>query len=176
MRELPVRKNIRLKDYNYSQEGYYFVTICAFAQEGIFGKIFVGSIHESTEVCLSPAGNIVASVISNISVRYPSVDIKKFVIMPNHLHMLVAIHEKRSIRESTLRTAGKRSLLSQIIGYMKMNATKQIREQNIGIYDVWQSSYHDHIIRNEADYRRIWQYIDTNPVRWREDCYYVEST
>ncbi len=174
-KEPPVRKNLRLKEYDYSQAGCYFVTVCTFAREEIFGKIFVGSIHESTEVYLSPAGNIVASVLSKISARYPSIDIKNFVIMPNHLHMIVAIREKRPIRESTLRTGGKRSLLSQMIGYMKMNVTKQIREQNLGIYDVWQSRYHDQIIRNETDYRCIGQYIDENPARWPEDEYYAKE-
>ncbi len=205
MRELPVRKSVRLSGYDYSQAGCYFITLCTVEREELFGRISVGAIHESPasespmdaraihespasessvypespKVTLTPAGNIVASVISDISVRYPTATIDNSVIMPNHIHMIVTVREpyavtrheykERAIRESPLQ---ERSLIAQMMGYLKMNVTKRIRGQNMGVYAVWQRSYHDHIIRSEAEYRRIAQYIDENPAKWREDCYY----
>ncbi len=105
------------------------------------------------------------------------VNVNRYIIMPNHIHMIITIREdraiddERAIHESPLQQT--RSLISKIVGYLKMNATKRIREQSIGIYAVWQRSYHDHIIRSEDEYRRIRQYIDENPAKWREDRYFV---
>jgi REP element-mobilizing transposase RayT len=171
MNDLPVRKNIRLEDYDYSQNGAYFITVCAFEKRKLFGRISVGAIHESPAVSLSPVGNIVMSVIQEIPLRYPSVTLDKYIVMPNHIHMLITIHE-RAIRESPLQEE-KRSLISQIVGYLKMNATKQIRIQNTKIYNVWQRGFYDRIIRNEKDYLEIWRYIDENPIEWEKDEYYI---
>ncbi len=173
MIESRVRKNTRLKGYDYSQPGSYFITVCTYAREEIFGHVVVGAIHESPLVHLSSEGRIVASVISGIPDRYPAVRLDHFVIMPNHLHMIISIHDERAIRESPLQP-GKRSVISQITGYLKMNTTKRIREQNTNVYCVWQRSFHDHIIRNETEYQHIWQYITENPARWRDDRYYVD--
>ena len=90
--------------------------------------------------------------------------------MPNHVHMIIILDDDRAIRESPLR----RSVLSQMIGYLKSNVTKSIREINPQA-NVWQRSFHDHIIRNEEDYLRIWEYINENPAKWVEDKYFVRT-
>ena len=78
--------------------------------------------------------------------------------MPNHIHIIIAI-DQRSIRESTLQ---KRSTVSKAIGYLKMNASRDIHKNGYA-EKIWQRSFHDHIIRGEKDYFKIWDYIDANP-------------
>lgn len=99
-----------------------------------------------------------------------------YQIMPNHIHAIFIIeNELRAIRESPLRnmprnTPPKRSLLSQIIGYFKMNSTKQIRQlKNYQYFPVWQRNYYEHIIRNELELNKIREYIISNPLMWERD-------
>lgn len=170
MNNLPQRKCQRLKDYDYSQNGYYFITLCTQNRMHLFGQI-VGAIHESPELVhmkLCDNGIIVKSIIENLSVRFPDIHIDQYVIMPNHIHMIVVISGERAIRESPL---PKRSLVSQVIGYLKMNTTKQIHGIDNKV-DVWQRGYHDHIIRNEKEYLEISEYIETNCLKWELDKYY----
>jgi len=162
------RKPTRLKNYNYSQNGYYFITICTHNKKCIFSNI-VGSIHESTEIKLNSNGIIVDKYINQLNTRF-SLNIYKYVIMPNHIH-LIGIIDERSIRESTLQ---KRSIISNAMGYLKMNSSRDIHKNGYAL-DVWQRSFHDHIIRGENDYLKIWNYIDTNPQKWKEDCFYIEN-
>jgi len=164
------RKNLRLKNYDYSQPGYYFVTICTHNKVNLFGKI-VGAIQESPklpQMKLNKYGIIVQSIIENLPKRFSNIKIDNYVIMPNHIHMIIVILETRAIPESPLQ---KRSLLSQIVGYLKMNTSKHIHAINKNI-NVWQRGYHDHIIRGQQDYLKIYEYIETNPLKWELDKYY----
>ena len=77
-------------------------------------------------------------------------------------------NEERAIRESPLQYH--RSVIDKIVGFLKMNVSKKIH--NINNEKIWQRSYHDHIIRGEKDYQKIWEYIDTNVIRWEKDCFY----
>ncbi|MBQ3062463.1 MAG: transposase [Clostridia bacterium] len=167
MADLPKRKNNRLKDYDYSSAGLYFVTICTEQHIPILADI-VGAIHESPELRLRQAGIIVKQLIESLAFRF-DVIVDKYVIMPNHIHMILWLQDDRmqAIRESTMQ----RSMLSQIVGYLKMNSSREIH-RHIPHVKVWQRSYHDHIIRSSADYEKIWQYIDNNPAKWQEDRYY----
>ena len=165
--DLPKRKPTRLKNYDYNSEGAYFITICTHNRKNLFGNI-VGAIHESSEMNLNSNGIIVDDYICKLDSRF-ELKIDKYVIMPNHIHLVVVI-EKRAIRESPLR---KRSLISKAMGYLKTNASRDINKN--GYNDkIWQRSFHDHIIRSEADYLSIWNYIDGNPQKWEKDCFYNE--
>lgn len=114
------------------------------------------------EVHLTKYGWIVDRIIRELPQRFP-VEISKYVIMPDHIHILLVVNGKeRALREAPLHT---RSLLAQIVGYLKMNATKTIRRYAPSEI-VWQRSFYDHIIRNDQDYQEIWQYIDNNPQKW----------
>jgi len=167
MNDLPKRKPTRLKNYDYNSEGAYFITICTHNRKNLFGNI-VGAIHESPEMNLNSNGIIVDDYIRKSDSRF-ELKIDKYVIMPNHIHLIVVI-EERAIRESPLR---KRSLISKAMGYLKMNASRDIHKN--GYNDkIWQRSFHDHIIRSEADYLSIWNYIDGNPQKWEKDCFYNE--
>ncbi len=184
---LPKRKNTRLKGYDYSTPSSYFVTVCTHNRKCLLSGISVGSIHESTkcmnglpENILTPHGECVEKFICQIENRYQNVRMDKYIIMPNHIHMLITIIDdnignngERAIHESPQRKRN-RSVLSNVVGYIKMNSSKQIHLTYKG--EVWQRNYHDHIVRNEKDYNRIWEYIDTNVYRWDKDCFYENIT
>jgi REP element-mobilizing transposase RayT len=99
--------------------------------------------------------------INNISNNYPSIVIDKYVIMPNHIHMIIFVSNNEDGRTLFAPT------ISRAIKHMKEYVTKQLG------YSIWQKSYYDHIIRDEEDYNKIWKYIDENPQKWIYDCYYI---
>ena len=167
----PVRKNLRLREYDYSTPGAYFVTFCTHNRSNILSHI-VGAIQESPVSRLSTCGMIVDSVIRSVPAHLP-VTTDRYVIMPNHVHLIVMISElntRQTIQESPWKG---RSILSKVVGYIKMNASKAIRQQ-YGDVTVWQRGYHDHVIRNRDDYEMIAKYIHENPLRWKLDKFYTE--
>ena len=145
----PVRKNPRLTHYDYTSYNYYFVTICTYNKQCIFGS----------PVSLSAIGKIAADCMAKIPIHFPGISIDKWVIMPNHVHAIVVL-------------PGNSAALSTIIGQYKAAVTREIRAFDSDM-QVWQTSFHDHIIRNQADYERIWLYIEVNPARWMDDCFYI---
>jgi len=155
------RRSIRIPDYDYSQEGMYFVTICAQDRECLFGEI------DDEEMILNGDGKIVDEVWNILSDRFP-IHLDYYQIMPNHLHGIIEITNNRAIRESPLQ----RSILSQCIGYFKMNTTKKIH--SVGAHHdapikIFQRNYYEHVIRNDQDLNRIREYIQLNPIRWEDD-------
>ena len=184
--QMPVRKPLRMSQYDYNTPGAYFLTFCTHDRKQFLSRI-VGAIHESPEMQLTASGKIVETILQNIPkhlhvsidryVIMPNhihVSIDRYVIMPNHIHLIAVITEEdvlREIRESPLRS---RSVVSKLIGYIKMNASKAIR-QHYGDVSVWQRGYYDHVIRNEADYLALVEYIQTNPLRWELDKLYSEK-
>lgn len=154
--DLPKRKPTRLKNYDYSSPGAYFVTICTQNKKQILSKIsIVGEgFCALPKNELTPIGSIVEKSICYIDNSYEHLKIDKYVIMPNHIHLLISI------------TGGHGDPpLPQIIGQFKSYTQKSYREK------LWQRSFHDHVIRNENDYDKIWEYIDTNVLKWNEDCF-----
>lgn len=180
----PVRKNNRLKNWDYSSEGAYFITICSHNHKNLFSRISVGAIHESpadyraflyeyADANLTAFGKIIQKTINKIPSRF-GVKITDFIIMPNHIHLVIWVKncsDERAIRESPL---PKRKLISEIVGYLKMNSSKEIHKIS-DIEKIWQRNYHDHIIRNDEDYCRIAEYIFNNPGKWEEDCFYKQE-
>lgn len=162
--ELPRRKANRLKNFDYSSDGAYFVTICTEGRRNTLCDI-VGDGFPVPKT----AGMIAEKVITEIKVKYPCVNVDKYVIMPNHIHLLLSIDGSNG-------TGNPSPTLGNIIGWYKYTVTKQIRtrsgEQGIRFF---QRSYHDHVIRNDNDYQKIWNYIEGNPSRWTEDCFYAEE-
>ncbi len=172
---LKKRKNGRLKDYDYSSAGAYFLTICTHNRKKLLSNI-VGAIHESPETIyelsetkLTKFGEFVDKHINKVSQRF-DVEIITYIIMPNHIHMVIFIDDLRAIRESPLQA---RSLISKIVGYIKMNTSKEIHGF-VPDCKIWQRNYYDHIIRDDNDYCNIIEYIQTNPGKWAEDRFYVE--
>jgi len=158
MKERPVRKNIRLKGYDYSRTGAYFVTICVKDKHELLGEV-VGAATCRPYVVLSEYGAIIKSSIQKIPSIYGSVQVERYVIMPNHIHMMIRISDHgRQIAAPTV---------SLIVSNMKRAVSMQTG------FSLWQKSFHDHIIRTEEEYHRICRYIDENPARWPEDEYYA---
>ena len=155
---LPKRKNIRLKDYDYSKDNAYFITICTHNRK----NLFVGAIHESPELQLNPFGQIVDKYINQLNTRF-DVKIDKYVIMPNHIHLLLHITGNF---EPTQQHSPTNSQISKFIGTFKRFTNRQIGR------NIWQARSYDHVIRGQADYEQIWMYIETNPARWEKDCFY----
>jgi putative transposase len=175
MDKLPKRKNIRLKEYNYSHSGYYFITICTNNKENLFWNIEGTCVlppedrDVAGETCgrqfhkppLSDIGEIVDSGINKISSIYENVKINKYVIMPNHIHMIIVLCAENG-QSKTIPT------ISRIIQQFKGSISKQVG------FSLWQKSFYDHIIRNQQDYEEIYEYIETNPLKWEEDKYYIK--
>jgi len=151
-----------LKNYDYSRNGVYFITICTQNREKLLWENVGASIARQNDVKLSAYGKIVDYAINNIEKRYASVFVDKYVIMPNHIHLLLRI-QNESWRAMLAPT------ISVVIQQMKGYVTKQIG------FSIWQRSYHDHIIRNDHDYLERWEYIENNPLKWNSDLFYTES-
>ena len=164
--ELPKRKPTRLKKYDYSTPGAYFVTICTHKKSHIFGKI------DNEQMQLNKLGIIVNNEILLIKSHYSNVQIEKYTIMPNHIHMIISISETERINPFPT----KKHDISNIIGKFKAGVTRNVGNafMHSAPKTIFQSSFHDHIIRDENDYKKIWEYIDTNVKRWENDCFYNE--
>ena len=154
--ELPKRKNPRLKAFDYSTSGAYFITICTKNMKHYLGTIVGGDAHIAPQMHLSSIGKIVDKYINNIP------GIHKYIIMPNHIHMIIII-ENGAMKASP----PTQSIPSRIRSF------KTMVTREIGI-PIFQRSFHDHIIRGERDYHKIWEYLDTNVIRWQNDCFYSE--
>jgi putative transposase len=163
------RWSLRLQNYDYSQPGSYFVTICTFKKDTIFGKIV------DNEIRLSEAGRIVQSIWEYLPIRYPNIEINAFVVMPNHIHGIImivkdgvgAIHEL-PLHQSRIQR--RKMLLPKVIGYMKMKTSKQINfMRGTPGKRVWHRNYYEHVFRNEEELFNLRQYILSNPVLWLRD-------
>ena len=165
------RRSVRLKGYDYTQEGAYFVTVVTQNHSCLFGEL------AGETMCLNPAGKVVEECWQAIPDHFPHVELDAFVIMPNHVHGIIRIVGAKdfspvhpdpvSPSDTSVFRSPKRTIGSVVRGF-KIGVTKCFRS-NTEIQNVWQRNYHDHIIRNEAALNRIRQYIAENPARWGED-------
>jgi putative transposase len=165
------RCSIRLKDYDYSTPGGYFVTICTYKRECTFGEV----VDETMR--LSPLGRIVQEEWLRTSIIRPDIELDAFTIMPNHIHGIIVIKEGTSIESRTrvgmhscasLRRQPKS--LGSIIAGFKSATTKRINEMRNELRrPVWQNRFYDHIIRTDKDLDNIREYILHNPLQWSLD-------
>ncbi len=173
------RRSIRLKNYDYSQSGAYFVTICTQNHICLFGDIVEG------EMILNDLGRIVQEEWIKTEQLRPNVSCGKFVVMPNHFHGILIINESRRgvlqyARTSTQYAPTRQyaptefkspsQTIGAIVRGFKSTVTKQINQirQTPG-QKCWQRNYYEHIIRNDDDYQRINEYIENNPLKWALD-------
>ena len=163
--DLPKRKPTRLQNYNYSQNGYYFITICTHNRKNILSDIIVGEGFPLPQ--LTEDGKILENILLSVNEKYNCINIDKYVIMPNHIHIIFCIQNNGRGDPSPT--------ISNVVGWLKYNVTAQINKKSNTFGDkIFQRSFHDHIIRDENDYLKIWNYIDANPQKWKEDCFYTE--
>ena len=180
MEAQPKRKSLRLPKYDYSSCGLYFVTLCTHGRKLTLGSIRRGDPCGRPRWTPTVLGQIAAKDLAFIQNTF-AITIDKFVIMPNHIHLLVFIPERRATaRVAPTQTQDNNSSysLGEIIGGYKSKVSHDYlqfcKKRGTLMGELWQRGYYDHVIRNEADYLRIWQYMDENPVRWTEDEYYFE--
>ena len=166
---LPQRKNIRLKNYNYNTPGTYFITICTKNREEILSTVGTGVLdgpHNNTTTFLKEYGKTVDKVINQINDFYNNINIDKYVIMPNHIHLLLQITDKSSGNIIIGGDTPTTTIIAKLI-----STFKRFSHSELG-FNIWQNRSNDHIVRDEDDYLRIWQYIDENPAKWEDDCFY----
>lgn len=162
------RKTLRLKNYDYSSGGAYFITICTADKAKILSHICSGDPCGLPYVELTALGKIAEATIADIET--PDLTVDKYVIMPNHVHLIIKICGSQDSRK------GCHYGVSQAVGkYKSLCANRWIaycKSTGAEYHPIWQRSYYDHIIRSENDYFEIWQYIDENPIKWTLDKYY----
>jgi len=148
------RKPNRLKNYDYSSQGVYFITVCTKDRKCILSQIVGGDVLIAPQTNLTHCGEIARKYIESM----PGID--KYVIMPNHIHLLIAI-------DGLMKASAPTISVPNLIRSFKVLVSKEIGQS------IWQRSYHDHIIRDEEDYINHLQYIEDNPAGWLEDKYYI---
>ena len=162
--KLPKRKSTRLKGYDYSVPGMYFLTVCTKNRKQILGQIVGGGDFDAPQMILSEYGNILEKHLILMNKKHTHINIDKYVIMPNHFHLIINITENMNGASET--AAPYNSEISKFVSLLKRYCNREYGK------NIWQSSCNDHIIRGEKDYQKIWEYIDTNVIRWEKDCFY----
>ena len=156
-KDLPKRKDIRLKNYDYSSSGAYFLTICTSERRNYFWANVGATIGRPQDIALSEYGNIVDKAINNIPYVYPALDVDHYVIMPDHIHLLLIVCADECGRPMVAPT------MSRVVQQLKGYITKRIG------HSIWQKLFIDHVIRNREDYEEHVKYIYDNPIRWQYD-------
>ncbi len=169
------RRSIRLKGYDYTQPGAYFITICAHQRAHLFGRVVDG------EMVLNALGEIARQCWLAIPNHFPQARLDEFVIMPNHVHGIVWIVNNVGTRNFSpppspdQRPRGTSKTVGSIVRGFKIGVTKWAR-QHTDVYTVWQRNYYEHIIRDDRALYAIRQYIRDNPLRWHLDRYNPDVT
>lgn len=199
-KELPKRKPTRLKEFDYNNAGVYFLTICTENRDHILSQI-IGNNEQSAEhkivggdvldaprnndnydlfyenayIELLPFGIIADKYIKQMNNFYDNIEIDQYVIMPNHIHILLIIHDDKNLCNGASRTSPptlsvhrQHSVVSRFVSTFKRFCNKEYG------YNIWQRHFNDHIIRNDEDYKMHLQYIYDNPVKWHYDELYLK--
>jgi len=176
MIERPQRKKMRLKEYDYSSNGAYFITICVKNKQKLLGYIDVGRSttnpgSPNSPIILSQYGKTFIKTIEFINEKNNQLTIDKYVIMPNHVHLIAMIDDlDTDVGIHTMGTGMPRRI-NEIIPKL-ISSIKRFTNKQAG-FDLWQTSYHDHIIRDEEDYQTHLRYIEENPIKWTDDEYFI---
>lgn len=154
------RRSIRLKGYDYSKAGAYFVTICIHQRLPLLGEI------ENGAIALTPAGEMVQTIWNEIPSHYLNVGLDAFVVMPNHVHGILILESNCNQSSMTL---------GDVVHRFKSFTTTKYRygvnqkQWQPFVGRLWQRNYYEHIIRNEESCDRLRQYITNNPLSWESD-------
>ncbi len=166
------RRSLRLPKHDYATPGAYFITICTYGREFLFGEVAAGKIG------LNECGNIAAACWREIPLHFPNAARDEFVIMPNHIHGIIILDDSRSVgasHDSPLQTTQQprgpaRNSIGVIVGLFKSTATRRINElRRTPGAPVWQRGYYEHVVRDEGDLSAIREYIHFNAAKWSED-------
>ena len=166
------RRSIRLRDVDYSEPGAYFITICAANKKSIFGKI------ENGRVVLKPLGEIIRACWIGIPEHFASASIKEFVVMPNHLHGIVALSvgaryivplDPKTRTPEGFQKPVKGSIPTIVRTFKAAVARQARKELGIDGPKIWQRNYFERVLREGQDYADVSRYIVENPMRWEWD-------
>ena len=148
-----IRQPNRLQEYDYATPGAYFITICTKDRAPILSRV----VGDDAHIVPTPTGRLVEQYIRSVP------GMEKYVMMPNHIHMLIRVADG-----PMWASAPTPSIPSRVRSF------KTLVSKELGV-SIFQRSYYDHVIRGEQDYRDVWQYIENNPARWREDELYAQT-
>jgi putative transposase len=155
-------ESARLSGWDYSNDGYYFITICVKNMESVFGII------KNNEIILSETGKIIESEWLETKNIRKYIELDEYVIMPDHFHAIIGIYNQIDNKTKYMNKQN----LSNIVRGFKGSSTKKIHlSGNIDFQ--WQSRFYDVIIKNESDLNRIREYIKNNPFNWNKNDYFV---
>ena len=154
------RRHPRLKGYDYSQNGGYFVTFCTKNRVQILSRIVGRGFPDAPQIELTSIGETVRDAIGYLEDHTDGLSVEHFVIMPNHVHLLLTFEGASGMPRPT------NMQLPRFMSSLK-RYTNRICGRSL-----WQTSYHDHVIRDENDFLSHWHYIESNPAKWQEDEYY----
>lgn len=183
----PRRKQLRLQNYDYSNNGAYFVTISTQNREEFFGIVGADSIsapvtgRSNETVPTTIAARMIAYVFENTISQYKCVYCPNYVLMPNHFHAIIIIDNNFELSDSSGADIESAPTLSEIVQSFKRHSTieysKLVRQGILPPYDkkLWQRSFYDHIIRNDKEFQLISKYIIENPQNWENDRYYENT-
>ena len=144
-----------MRDYDYNANGAYFVTICTQDRKKILSTIVGGGAFDAPNVILTNVGEIARKHIIN-SNRIPGLTIDKYVIMPDHIHLILLVNET-AVKGTSRAPSPTNALIPHFV-----STFKRFYHRDLGAA-IFQRSYYDHVIRNQEDYDQIWQYIENNP-------------
>jgi putative transposase len=170
------RQSIRLKNYDYTLAGAYFVTLCTFQKQHLFGEIVDG------EMVLNEIGSIVHFEWKWTEIVRPTIDMDVYVVMPNHLYGIVVFSETNNAKlsenavhanvgaHSCAPLHRKKRSLGSFVAQFKATTMKRINQlRDTPGTPIWQRNYHEHVVRNDEDCNRIREYIQYNPQNWETD-------
>lgn len=157
------RKPNRLKDYDYSCEGVYFITLCSKDRKVVFSTVVGDGDLDVPKVVLKSYGEIVQRNLLYMNEIYGQFEIDNYVIMPNHIHILISVCDGGMSRSPSPTN----DTIPSFVGTLKRFVNKEVGE------NIFQRSFNDHIIRNEQDYIKHYNYIENNPAKWEQDELYM---
>ncbi|MHC1696155.1 MAG: transposase [Eubacteriales bacterium] len=153
MEKRPNRKRNRLVNHDYSSLGSYFLTVCIKDRHEILAEIVGDAAHGVPSVVLSQTGIMVKQHVENINSVYKYIRLDNYMIMPDHVHLLISVYKDIPDEQSKTRES-----IPIVLNSLKTLTSKKFGET------LWQRSYYDRIVRDEEDYQRIWYYIDNNVI------------
>ncbi len=165
----PVRRQSRLQGYDYNTCGAYFITVCTQGRRCILSRVVGTGVLDGPSIELTKYGAIAEKYICQLSDFYDHISVDQYVVMPNHIHLLLSIKGSAHGPSGTPVPTLQNSTISRFISTFKRFCNKECGQ------NIWQYRSHDHIIRNDQDYDLHAKYICENPVRWQQDELYAEE-
>ena len=161
------RRRIRLRDHDYSAPGAYFLTVCTENRKCLLSRIVGTGVLDGPEIELLPCGEIAERTIRRLNDFYDDLSVESYVIMPNHIHVLLYVKEGPSGRPVPTK---QNSVVSRFVSTFKRFCNKEYGR------NIWQARSYDHVIRDQVDYDRHLRYIYENPFAWAKDELYCEES